>query len=74
MLLPAAMQQQVCLGFVESGLFRKFGVVEPFGRPRKTTPEKRLHKLLFANKVPLEKSLSMPDIQTKAKKRERLMV
>lgn len=54
--------------------FRKFVISESFGRPRKTTPEKRLHKLLFANKVPLEKSLSMPDIQTKAKKRERLMV
>ncbi|XP_017779285.1 PREDICTED: NADPH oxidase 5 [Nicrophorus vespilloides] len=41
---------------------------------RKLTPEKKLHKLLFTNKAPLEKSLSMPDMQTKAKKRERLLV
>lgn len=43
---------------------------------RKLTPEKKLHKLLFTGnqKTPLEKSLSMPDIQTKAKKRERLLV
>ncbi|XP_065168987.1 NADPH oxidase 5 isoform X2 [Atheta coriaria] len=40
---------------------------------RKLTPEKKLHKLLFTNKAPLEKSLSMPDIQNKAKKRERLL-
>lgn len=39
-----------------------------------TSQEKRLHMLLFNQKVPLEKSLSMPDIQTKAKKRERLLV
>ncbi|KAG5871550.1 hypothetical protein JTB14_011317 [Gonioctena quinquepunctata] len=43
-------------------------------KSRKLTPEKRLHRLLFANKAPLEKSLSMPDMQTKAKKRERLLV
>ncbi|XP_074037293.1 NADPH oxidase isoform X2 [Leptinotarsa decemlineata] len=43
-------------------------------KPRKLTPEKRLHRLLFTNKAPLEKSLSMPDMQTKAKKRERLLV
>lgn len=39
---------------------------------RKLTPEKRLNMLLF-KKAPLEKSLSMPDIQTRLKKRERLM-
>lgn len=43
-------------------------------RPKKTTSDKKLHRLLFADKAPLEKSLSMPDIQTKAKKRERLLV
>lgn len=42
-------------------------------RPRKVTPDKKLHKLLFSTKVPLEKSLSMPDMQTKAKRRERLL-
>ncbi|KAK0086854.1 hypothetical protein PV325_002416 [Microctonus aethiopoides] len=36
--------------------------------------EKQLGQLLFSNKMPLEKSFSMPDIQTKRKKRERLMV
>lgn len=44
-------------------------------KQRKLSPDKKLQKLLFANsKAPLEKSLSMPDIQTKAKKRERLLV
>ncbi|EAA12239.5 AGAP008072-PA, partial [Anopheles gambiae str. PEST] len=33
-----------------------------------------LHKLIFQQKVPLEKSLSMPDMQNKFKKRERMMV
>lgn len=42
--------------------------------PKSMSPEKRLQMLLFNQKVPLEKSLSMPDIQTKAKKRERLLV
>lgn len=41
---------------------------------RKISPEKRLQLLLFHQKAPLEKSLSMPDIQTKAKKKERLLV
>ncbi|KAF5271691.1 hypothetical protein FQA39_LY08014 [Lamprigera yunnana] len=41
-------------------------------RPRRMSPDKRLHRLLLSTKVPLEKSLSMPDMQTKAKKRERL--
>ncbi|RZC33532.1 NADPH oxidase 5 [Asbolus verrucosus] len=43
-------------------------------RPKRLTADKKLHRLLFADKAPLEKSLSMPDIQTKAKKRERLLV
>lgn len=42
--------------------------------PKMISPEKRIQMLLFHQKVPLEKSLSMPDIQTKAKKRERLLV
>lgn len=42
-------------------------------KTRKLTPEKKLHKLLFINKVPLEKSLSMPDMQNKAKKKERIL-
>ncbi|XP_062548461.1 NADPH oxidase 5 [Armigeres subalbatus] len=47
------------------------GLEEP---KRKVTPEHNLHKLLFQQKVPLEKSLSMPDMQNKVKKRERMMV
>lgn len=39
---------------------------------RKLTPDKRLNMLLF-KKAPLEKSLSMPDMQNRLKKRERLM-
>ncbi|XP_055700750.1 NADPH oxidase 5 [Phlebotomus papatasi] len=42
--------------------------------PRKLTPEKNLRMLLFNNKAPLEKSLSMPDVNNRVKKRERLMV
>ncbi|CAG9862830.1 unnamed protein product [Phyllotreta striolata] len=42
--------------------------------PRKIPTENRLQRLIFAHKVPLEKSLSMPDMQNKAKKRERMMV
>lgn len=40
---------------------------------RNMTPEKRLHMLLLAKKQPLEKSQSMPDMQTRLKKRERLL-
>ncbi|XP_044737262.1 NADPH oxidase 5-like [Chrysoperla carnea] len=43
------------------------------GRPRKMQSDKTLRMLLLSQKVPLEKSLSMPDMQTKAKKRERLL-
>uniref|UniRef100_A0A1Y1K502 NADPH oxidase 5 n=1 Tax=Photinus pyralis TaxID=7054 RepID=A0A1Y1K502_PHOPY len=43
-----------------------------YSRPRRLTPDKKLHRLLLSTKVPLEKSLSMPDMQTKDKKRERL--
>lgn len=34
--------------------------------------DRRLHQLLLGSKMPLEKSRSMPDIQTKNKKKERL--
>ncbi|XP_018302029.1 NADPH oxidase 5 [Mycetomoellerius zeteki] len=34
--------------------------------------DKRLHQFLFSTKVPLEKSHSMPDMQIKSKKKERL--
>lgn len=40
---------------------------------RKLTPDKKLNMLLFKNKAPLEKSLSMPDMENRLKKRERLM-
>ncbi|XP_063990833.1 NADPH oxidase 5 isoform X2 [Diachasmimorpha longicaudata] len=47
--------------------------------PERTTPEARaftrdrkLRQLLLGNKMPLEKSFSMPDMQTKHKKRERV--
>uniref|UniRef100_A0A4Y0BJG2 NADPH oxidase n=1 Tax=Anopheles funestus TaxID=62324 RepID=A0A4Y0BJG2_ANOFN len=41
---------------------------------KRKSPEQSLHKLIFQQKVPLEKSLSMPDMQNKFKKRERMMV
>lgn len=34
--------------------------------------DRRLHRLLLDSKMPLEKSRSMPDMQTKNKKKERL--
>lgn len=40
----------------------------------KSNAENKLHKLLFQSKAPLAKSLSMPDMQNKVKKRERMMV
>ncbi|XP_046387375.1 NADPH oxidase 5 [Ischnura elegans] len=41
---------------------------------RKMTPDQKLHRLLLAgSKMPLAKSLSMPDMQSRAQKRERLM-
>lgn len=40
---------------------------------RRPTPEKRLQRLLMASKVPLEKSLSLPDMQKKAKNKERIL-
>lgn len=40
---------------------------------RRPTPEKRLQRLLMATKVPLEKSLSLPDMQKKAKNKERIL-
>ncbi|KAG8222078.1 hypothetical protein J437_LFUL000522 [Ladona fulva] len=44
------------------------------GRGRKLSPDQKLHRLLLAgSKIPLAKSLSMPDMQTRTKKRERLM-
>lgn len=36
--------------------------------------DRRLHQLLLGSKLPLEKSHSMPDMQTKKKKKERLRV
>ncbi|KAL9707855.1 hypothetical protein quinque_011373 [Culex quinquefasciatus] len=44
------------------------------GPKRKVTPEHNLAHKLLLQKVPLEKSLSMPDMQNKVKKRERMMV
>ncbi|XP_058791385.1 NADPH oxidase 5 isoform X2 [Phymastichus coffea] len=41
--------------------------------PAKASQEKRIHQLVLGNKIPFEKSLSMPDMQTKTKKRERIM-
>ncbi|KAL6262435.1 hypothetical protein P5V15_007520 [Pogonomyrmex californicus] len=37
-----------------------------------TKKDRRLHQLLLGHKIPLEKSHSMPDMQTKSKKKERL--
>jgi len=37
------------------------------------SPESRLQRLVFAKRAPLEKSLSLPDVQTNVKKRERLL-
>lgn len=36
-------------------------------------PENRLQRLIFAKRAPLEKSLSLPDVQYSAKKRERML-
>lgn len=58
-------------GVSNDGFIGDDGLDEP---KRKVTPEHNLHKLLFQQKVPLEKSLSMPDMQNKVKKRERMMV
>nr|CAD7426043.1 unnamed protein product [Timema monikensis] len=44
------------------------------GPPRKLTPDKKLQMLLMTRKIPLSKSLSMPDMQTRTKNRERLLV
>ncbi|CAH0550474.1 unnamed protein product [Brassicogethes aeneus] len=46
----------------------------PMSVPMKLSADRNLQKLLFSDKAPLEKSLSMPDMQTKFKKRERLLV
>ncbi|KAH1015243.1 hypothetical protein HUJ05_013005 [Dendroctonus ponderosae] len=42
-------------------------------KPRKMSPENRLQRLVFAKRAPLEKSLSLPDVQNNAKKRERML-
>ncbi|XP_066245724.1 NADPH oxidase 5 isoform X1 [Euwallacea similis] len=42
-------------------------------RPRRMSPEHRLQRLVFAKRAPLEKSLSLPDVQNNAKKRERML-
>jgi hypothetical protein len=44
------------------------------GPPKKLAPDKTLHMLLMTRKSPLSKSLSMPEMETRVKKRERLMV
>ena len=35
--------------------------------------DEKLHKFLLKRKVPLSKSLSMPDVDNRTKKRERLL-
>lgn len=40
---------------------------------KRDTADKSLNKMLVKSKVPLEKSLSMPDIENRFKKRERMM-
>ncbi|XP_055837078.1 NADPH oxidase 5 isoform X2 [Episyrphus balteatus] len=58
-------------GISNDGFVSDEGNMEPMPLPRrKVTPDKRLQKLI--NKVPLEKSLSMPDMEGKFKKRERI--
>ncbi|CAH1983350.1 unnamed protein product [Acanthoscelides obtectus] len=47
---------------------------ESFPGEAKMPDERNIHKLIFSNKAPLEKSLSVPDMQTKEKKRERNLV
>lgn len=39
----------------------------------KKTHDEKLHKFLLKKKTPLTKSLSMPDIENRMKKRERLL-
>lgn len=39
----------------------------------KKTHDEKLHKFLLMKKTPLSKSLSMPDIENRMKKRERLL-
>jgi hypothetical protein len=43
------------------------------GPPKKLASDKTLRMLLMTRKSPLSKSLSMPDMETRVKKRERLM-
>ncbi|XP_055921877.1 NADPH oxidase 5 isoform X2 [Eupeodes corollae] len=58
-------------GIANDGFVSDDGNFEPVPLPRrKLTPDKRLQNLM--NKVPLEKSLSMPDMEGKFKKRERI--
>jgi len=40
---------------------------------KKTAQNTNLHKLVLINKAPLSKSLSMPDMENRIKKRERLL-
>ncbi|XP_050305865.1 NADPH oxidase 5 [Anthonomus grandis grandis] len=49
------------------------GVPEMPNRGRRMSPEHRLQRLVFSKRAPLEKSLSLPDVQTNAKKRERML-
>ncbi|XP_015595407.1 NADPH oxidase 5 isoform X2 [Cephus cinctus] len=55
---------------------RSYGSAPSSERPvdvARTPRDKKLHQLLLGSKMPLEKSFSMPDMQTKNKKRERLI-
>ncbi|XP_052870850.1 NADPH oxidase 5-like, partial [Anopheles cruzii] len=61
-------------GFTGDGTDGAAGEADLKDTKRKVTPEPSLHKLILQQKVPLEKSLSMPDMQNKFKKRERMMV
>ncbi|KAK6643680.1 hypothetical protein RUM43_005190 [Polyplax serrata] len=49
------------------------GDISVRGKPGKMTPEKKLHMFMMTKKQPLEKSQSMPDMQNRIKKRERLL-
>ncbi|KAF7267617.1 hypothetical protein GWI33_019109 [Rhynchophorus ferrugineus] len=42
-------------------------------RSKRIIPDKRLQRLLFSKRAPLEKSLSLPDVQNNVKKRERIL-
>lgn len=64
----------ICFWWMRRYTYSLFVDLITYNTKNKKIPEHKLHRLIFTNKAPLEKSLSMPDIQTKAKKRERLLV